>query len=116
LPALRDRRHARLLVAGRRTALVAAAAIALAGARPVLRDELVDVEGEAHEEIVRVRAIRHAAGLPLDALDLGGAARVVLALVAGDLLLPGGEVLDRAHAGRADRKSTRLNSSHVKIS
>src|SRR6188508_1108625 len=65
------------------------------------RLELVDLEGGAQEQVVRVGAIRHAAGLPRELLHLGRAARVVLALELGDPLLEGLHLLDVALTGGA---------------
>src|ERR1044071_4367210 len=74
-------------------------AVGRAGRRRGL--ELVDLEGGAEDEVIRVGAVRHPAGLPLDRLHLGRAARVVLALERGDSRLELLHLLEIALAGRA---------------
>src|SRR5688572_9298312 len=80
------------------TALVAGGAplVAFFRAGRIGRRELVDVEGEVEEQLVGAAAIRHAAGLPAEALDLGRPARVVLAAQRSHLSLPVLERLDLA--------------------
>src|SRR5262245_50235264 len=102
----------RLLV-GRRSGLVvgSAPAAALAAgvvAVPLPRRELVDVEGEAHDELAGVELVGGLAVVPRDRLDLGRAAAIEHVALGPDVLrLVGLELLERAHARRAARERER---------
>src|SRR5207249_7676978 len=61
------------------------------------------------QRLVGIEAVEHAQ------VRLVGIAHLVLVLVGGDVELPA-EADDRVGVDQTDRKSTRLNSSHVSIS